>query len=138
MVLEIPTFLIVLKDWIQVVTPITAALVVVFWHPLKGWVDRVFKERYLEPEEKQNSQIEAMADKLDQISTDVETAKKIYKALLHHEIFTTARSAVSRGFISTMELSNLDELYNAYHDQLGGNGTAQRLYEEAKKLEIRN
>lgn len=136
--MEIPTLLILVKDWIQVLTPIGAALIVIFWNPLKNWCNTLFKSKYLEPEEKQNKQIQTMAKKLDQISSDVETAKEIYRALLHHEIFTTARSAVNRGFISTMELQNLDELYNAYHNQLGGNGTAQRLYEEAKNLVIRD
>ena len=132
----VPEWLVELKDWVQVLTPIMAALVVVFWNPIRHFCDNLFKKKIVEPEIKQNEQINSMSSKLDQISIEIEEARGIYKALLHHEIFITSKAAIERGYISAMELQNLDELYKAYRN-LNGNGTARRLYHEAQELEMR-
>ena len=132
----VPEWLVELKDWVQVLTPIMAALIVIFWNPIRKFCDNIFKEKIIEPEIKQNEQIGSMNLKLDQISKEIEEARGIYKALLHHEIFITSKAAIERGYISAMELQNLDELYKAYRN-LNGNGTAQRLYQEAQRLEMK-
>ncbi len=132
----VPLWLIELKDWAQVLTPIMAILTVIFWNPIRKFCNNLFNEKFVEPENKQNEQINLMSTKLDQISAEIEDTRGIYKALLHHEIFITAKSAIERGEISMMELQNLDELYKAYHN-LKGNGTAEKLYKEAQNLKIK-
>lgn len=133
----IPVWLIELKDWVQVLTPFGGLMVVIFWKPLRQWCDKFFQEKFIQPEVKQNEEINNINSKLDNILEQLDGMKKVHKSLLHHEVFVTAKKAIDNQCISSMELQNLDELYKEYKN-LDGNGTAERLYEEAKKLELRD
>lgn len=135
--MNVPIWLIELKDWVQVLTPVVGAILVVFWTPIRNYCDNLFKEKITEPEEEQNKHLQQLDEKIDILIKDIESNQNVMRSLLHNEIFVMCKSAIERGKISPMELQNLDELYMAYHN-LGGNGTAQRLYEEAQKLEIKN
>ena len=133
----VPTWLLELKDWVQVLTPVVGALIIVFWNPIRNYCDNLFTKTIVEPEQHQNEQIQVLEDKIDQLIDEAEINRTIYKSLLRNDIFFECKYVIGKGFITPMELQNLDELYTAYSN-LGGNGTAKRLYEEAQKLEIKN
>ena len=67
--------------------------------------------------------------------------KNVYKDMLiglgHDRIFSLGMKYIQRGYIYTIEYENLiDYLYKPYKE-LGGNGSADKIIEEVKKLEIR-
>lgn len=66
--------------------------------------------------------------------TDAKT--KMILGLGHNEIVSLAMKYIERGWISKDEYEDLNKyLYQPYRD-MGGNGTAQRLMDEVKKLPI--
>lgn len=57
--------------------------------------------------------------------------------LAHDRIIELGMIYITRGWITNDEYENLvDYLYKPYHD-LGGNGAAERIINEVKKLEIK-
>lgn len=118
---EVPDTIIHLYQWITYLTPIWVLLVAIFWKPIKSFFT------------KEQSRLTNIENQLVKVQEDLDERKTISRALLHHEIFQTARTAIENGYITEIELENLETLYEPYRN-LGGNGTAQRLYEECKKL----
>jgi len=57
------------------------------------------------------------------------------KALLHDRVFDISKQLIKRGSVTTEEYDNLKYLYEPYQE-LGGNGTCQRLKTEVDKLPI--
>lgn len=58
--------------------------------------------------------------------------------LAHDRIIALGNGYIARGWITTDEYENLyDYLYVPY-EKMGGNGSAKRVMEAVKKLEIRN
>ena len=57
------------------------------------------------------------------------------RALLHDRVFEISKQLIKRGSVSTEEYDNLKYLYEPYQE-LGGNGTCQRLKAEVDKLPI--
>lgn len=118
---SVPQSLVNLYQWITYLTPVWGLLVIIFWKPIR---------RLLTKEKTRLTNIEGQ---LDKVQIDLDERKEISKALLHHEIFQTARIALEQGYISEIELENLELLYVPYK-KLGGNGTAERLYNQCKNL----
>ena len=82
-----------------------------------------------------SNRLDLIEKKLAKLDSDLQQRKRISKALLHHEIFQTAKEAIKKESITEYELENLEELYIPYKE-IGGNGTAEKLYEDCKKLKI--
>lgn len=62
---------------------------------------------------------------------------KLLLGLAHDRIISLGMRYVTRGWISEDEFEDLNEyLYVPYHDA-GGNGSAERVMNEVKKLELR-
>lgn len=122
--IEVPTWLVNLYQWIVYLTPIWALLLTIFWKPIQKVLD------------KEKSRLTEIENKLSKVQEDIEGRKKVSHALLHHEIFQTARIALRQGFITEIELENLEILYEQYK-ALNGNGTAQRMYEQCKALPLK-
>lgn len=118
---EVPSWIINVYQWIVYLTPIWALLLAVFWKP----VQRVF--------DREKTRLTTIESKLQEVQDDIEERKKVSHALLHHEIFQTARIAIRQGFITEIELENLEILYHEYK-KLNGNGTAERLYKQCCEL----
>lgn len=55
--------------------------------------------------------------------------------LLHERIYERCEEVINRGSISREEYENLEYLYKPYIE-MGGNGTAKRLFAEVDKLPI--
>lgn len=55
--------------------------------------------------------------------------------LLHERIYERCEACIARGSVSREEYENLEFLYKPYIE-MGGNGTARRLFEEVDKLPI--
>lgn len=57
------------------------------------------------------------------------------KVLLHDAVYKNCHRAILRGYITLTEFDNVTCLYDVYK-KLGGNGTAQRIYEKVCMLPI--
>lgn len=63
---------------------------------------------------------------------------KMLLGLAHDRIISLGMAYIERGSITSDEYENLnDYLYDPY-EKLGGNGSAKRVMDEVKKLEIKN
>lgn len=56
------------------------------------------------------------------------------KALLHNEIMSMGKGLVSEGKCTPEQFEELEYLYKPYHEDLGGNGSAERMYNQVKEL----
>ena len=56
------------------------------------------------------------------------------KALLHNEIMAMGKELVSEGCCTPEQFEELEYLYKPYHEDLGGNGSAERMYNQVKEL----
>ena len=63
-----------------------------------------------------------------------EGIKNGVKAILRHNIKSEGRRLLEQGYCTPEEFEDFEELYQPYHDDLGGNGTAQRVREQVLKL----
>lgn len=118
---NVPQSLINLYSWITYLTPVWGLLVVIFWKPIRRIIT------------KEKSRLITIESQLNSVQDDLTGHNDIFKALLQHELFQTARTALEHGYITEMELENLELLYNPYK-ALNGNGTAERLYKECCNL----
>ena len=59
--------------------------------------------------------------------------KKADLVILHDLVYRYCKEAIVRGFTTFDEFDNVTALYGVYED-LGGNGTGKKLYEEYCKL----
>lgn len=118
---SVPESIVNLYQWITYLTPVWLILLAIFFKPLKRMIT------------KEKSRLNDIENKLNKVQKDINERKTISKALLHHDIFQTARTAIKQGYITESGLENLEQLYEPYVE-LGGNGTAHRLYEQCKQL----
>lgn len=54
-------------------------------------------------------------------------------ALLHDRIYDLSQHYISRGYVTVEEYDNLNYLWEPYND-LGGNGTGKKLFEQVGKI----
>lgn len=130
---SVPQELITLYQWITYLTPIWGLLLLVFWTPLKKLYFKIVKK----PVSDYNNRLDDIEGRLVQIDSDMQDRKAVSRALLHHEIFQTAKEALKNGSITEYELENLEELYLPYK-KIGGNGTAEKLYSDCLKLPVKD
>lgn len=62
--------------------------------------------------------------------------QKALIGLLHERIYERCEEVIDRGYITREEYENLQYLYQPYIE-MGGNGTARRLFEEVNRMPIR-
>jgi len=62
---------------------------------------------------------------------------KMLRGLAHDRICHLGEACIKRGYISREEYENLHDYLYVPYEKLGGNGTAQRIMEEVKKLPIK-
>lgn len=130
--IAVPDWIINLYSWITYLTPIWLLLIAVFWRPLKALYHRYIQE----PNEINDSRLDKVDKEIEDLEKMMELRNDALKALLHNEIFQMARSALKRGYTTAYELDALEELYKPYKD-VGGNGTAEKFYEDCCKLEVK-
>lgn len=80
--------------------------------------------------------VQTIDDKVNRIETTVESLLASNLALSHDKLYEKCTSYISRGYITVGELDNLEYIFTSYK-KLGGNGTGEHLYLEAKKLKIK-
>lgn len=68
--------------------------------------------------------------------TNKSASARALKALLRAEIRERHRHYVERGWITTHELDEFIDMYNAYKE-LGGNGTVEKMYQTVISLPIK-
>lgn len=97
-------------------------LINVFGYSLTGLIAIVFKA------------VRSYAKKLSGKIRAIETSNL---ALLHWLIYNTCTVMIERKYSTVEELDNLQYFWQAY-ELLGGNGTGKLLYEQARKLPIKD
>lgn len=140
--MPVPTWLQLLDDWVIALSPMWTILILVFWKPMKILVINIYNRLVKSPVDETKEDIDEhderlalLEQKIEKLDQDLEQRKRISRALLHHEIFQTAKQALKNKSITEIELENLEELYIPYKE-IGGNGTAEKLYEECRRLPI--
>ena len=63
-----------------------------------------------------------------------EGIKNGMKALLHDSIISKGKLLTDKGICTPEEFEDFEYLYKPYHDDLGGNGSAQRVREQIMAL----
>ncbi len=140
--MPVPIWLQLLDDWVIALSPLWTILILVFWKPMKILVINIYNRLVKSPVDETKEDIDEhderlalLEQKIEKLDSDLEQRKKVSRALLHHEIFQTAKQALKNKSITEIELENLEELYIPYKE-IGGNGTAEKLYEECRSLPI--
>lgn len=62
---------------------------------------------------------------------------KLLIGLAHDRICSLGEEYIEQGYITTDEYENLNDYLYAPYAESGGNGTAKKIMDEVKKLEIR-
>lgn len=63
--------------------------------------------------------------------------RKIIEGIAHDAIVARCRECIDRGYIYEDELSDLRNYYYEPYRELGGNGTAEKAYNDVLKLPMR-
>lgn len=142
--MSVPIWLELLDDWIVALSPLWTILILIFWKPMKVLVINIYNRLVKSPVQETKEDIDehdirldAIEKRIEKLDNDLQQRKNISRALLHHEIFQTAKQALKNKSITEFELENLEELYIPYKE-IGGNGTAEKLYEECRRLPIQD
>lgn len=56
------------------------------------------------------------------------------KALLHNNIIAMGKELTDQGYCTPEEFEEFEYLYTPYHEDLGGNGSAERMREKVMRL----
>ncbi len=73
-------------------------------------------------------------EKVSIIKKENNGIKNGMKALLHNEIMAMGKQLVSDNKCTPEQFEELEYLYKPYHEDLGGNGSAERMYNQVKEL----
>ena len=73
-------------------------------------------------------------DEMARVVRLVETLAKANRVLLHERIKYNARCYLQTGFVGFDDMKDIIDMYDTYHDGLGGNGHLEHLMEAFKKL----
>lgn len=130
---SVPQSLINLYQWITYLAPIWGLALAILWKPLKNLYYKLIKK----PDSDNSERLSLIEQRLERMDVEIDQRKQVSRALLHNLIFQNARAALIHGYITEHELENLEELYLPYK-RIGGNGTAEKLFNDCKNLEIIN
>lgn len=87
-------------------------------------------------EEAHNSLKKILKDFNDLEQNQIVLVNKSIKAVLHNTIYKECEKLIQQGWVHSDDLKNLEYMYKPYKE-LGGNGTAETLYETVNELEIK-
>lgn len=105
-----------------------AGIVTIIGNVIMFWLNRRAVK-----EDKADADIE---NRLKEQEKDTEALKEGVQALLHDRLYSGAAQCMKDGQITQSELSNMEHLYESYHN-LGGNGTGTELFKRVKALPIK-
>lgn len=72
--------------------------------------------------------------KLKTIKKENEGIKHGVKALLHNEIMKMGKDLIAQGYCSPEDYQEMEYLFEPYHDDLDGNGSAERMMNQVRAL----
>lgn len=75
-----------------------------------------------------------LSKKFSTIKKENDGIKHGVKALLHNEIIKMGKELISQGHCSPEDYQEMEYLFEPYHDDLNGNGSAERMMEQVKEL----
>lgn len=127
-----PDWLTVIRLWIDEVTPLCILLTAILWNPLK----QLWNKHVVEPDSKQDKRLNNIDEILQDINFKLDSNAEVNIMLLHTHLYRLCKDTLAKGYLTEGTCSELKQLYNAYHD-IGGNGTAEKLYSECMKLDLR-
>lgn len=78
----------------------------------------------------------SLDEQVSQLDVLVKNLVESNQALAHDKLYEKCTQYINRGSITIGELDNLEYIFTSYK-KLGGNGTGEHLYLEAKKLPIK-
>lgn len=129
-------FLVELKFWIQLLSPLWTVALLVLIRPIKNYFINIYQKHVGSPVKTNESRLKALDKRIDNQEKEFELLKDGQKAMMHNMIFNNTKKILSKGTITPSELENLDELMDPY-EAMGGNGTAKKLVEECRSLKTR-
>lgn len=91
----------------------------------------------IKKEEKQDQQIKNIQDHTQQLSNAQSDIIRRQRVILYNQIRVKSKNLINHGYVTLSDLDALNLLYKEYKE-LGGNGTAKILYEQAIKLPKRS
>lgn len=93
-------------------------------------------QAYLRFKRWRKKDVVSLDEKVSQLDILVNNLVESNQALAHDKLYEKCTQYIHRGFITVGELDNLEYIFTSYK-KLGGNGTGEHLYLEAKKLPIK-
>lgn len=63
---------------------------------------------------------------------------KLLMGIAYSQIISLCESYLKKGFVSTNEFHELEHYLYMPYSAMGGNGTAEKLYEDVKKLKVKD
>lgn len=90
------------------------------------------------------STVDELHTKVDGLERDIDCVNgrlQVIGAGTQMELFDTLyhwkKILTERGYVTPLELKEIENIYRIYHDELGGNGQGEKYYNDIKALEER-
>ena len=77
---------------------------------------------------------EQLHNKIIEICEKMEIANAGLRDSLRNQIMNGCGKYIERGWIPMDRFQNISQMYDTYHDKMGGNGVAQKFYEDVCEL----
>lgn len=87
----------------------------------------------IKKEEKQDKHLENIDEKVKQTAETQQDILRRQKVILYNQIRAKSKNLINQGYITLSDLDGLNLIYKEYKE-LGGNGTAEILYQKAISL----
>lgn len=87
-----------------------------------------------------NTIVSRLFDRADRKRDSTESIKESLRLILLDMLHRQGQSYIEQGSISKDQWETYDSAYHLYHDKdkLGGNGYAEKIYDEVRKLKLNN
>lgn len=122
-----------LKHTIEASWLFYAGLVLAFWKILPKLIVKKAVSAVRQVLEEPISEVNST---LNNIEKKQELIKQGTLAILHYRIYEDANQYIAQGYITTEQMDDLEHLFSPY-EELGGNGTAKKLYKKCLDLPMR-
>lgn len=127
-VIEIPAWLILLKDWLEILGFFSVVVIALF-KPVRTVIINFFQKSVRDPDNENRERIE-------RISNRQKLLEQGMKAILGSHIHEKSQTYIKNGSITPSQMEDMNTLYSSYKN-LDGNGTVKKLFTECEKLPTR-
>lgn len=127
-VIEIPAWLILLKDWLEILGFFSVVVLALF-KPVRTVIINFFQKSVKDPDNENR-------EKIEKISNRQKLLEQGMKAILGSHIHEKSQTYIKNGSITPSQMEDMNTLYTSYKS-LDGNGTVKKLFTECEKLPTR-